>query len=169
MGQIKIQASPQTTSDLVTNFLGNSAGLTAVAWVGISTTKYSCILGAGLISKVAVHVSVSSGNIDIGVYSGTGVGNARQPNAKLVSTGSTACPVPGYAVLNLSSPIYCDLSMYFGMTCDNTTASFFGTSGNVSDILDAQSLAGATAFPLPATASSLSGASNRNPWIIGLA
>lgn len=74
----------------------------------------------GNLRDVAVYVGVSSGNVDVGVYS------TASTRAKLWSSGSVACPAAnGWGIVgdpNLAVTAGQQLDLW--LSCDNTTATF---------------------------------------------
>lgn len=145
------------------------AGYVAAAWQNVNSAVYVRSMGAGLISKLGIHVTTQSGNIALAVYRGVGAGRLRVPVDRLATTGTFACPAAGYVETALDVPVYVTENDYLAMSCDNTTAAVYGTSANISALSLGFSFVQATAHPLPATAGSLSGTSFRLPVIVGAA
>lgn len=98
------------------NFLvGTGATMTTAndaIWVPFTVAKRVTI------SRVRIgEIITSSGNIDVGVYTDTGV--------RLVSSGSIACPVAGpERDIVLNSTTFGPGTFFFGLACDNTVATF---------------------------------------------
>jgi len=140
----------------------------AVVWVGANSARYLRSQGHGTISKVAIHPIVQSGNISVGVYTGSGVGNARVPAGRIATTGSMACPVGGYIEIALDGTVYVSEGDFFALSCDNATASFLGMSGNASSLYKGWAYTQATAHALPTSAGTLTATTSSLPTIIGI-
>ena len=134
--------------------------------LGSGVSAFSRITGSGAITKVGIIVGVQSGNIDIGVYSNSGVGRNANPNIKRASTGSIACPAAGYQVVALS--VVVQPGDWFAIVADNGTAAFGRTSSTVVGL--AKGLLGYenAAFPLPGTASPLGINGAFTPILVGV-
>lgn len=117
------------------------------------------------ISKLAVSVGTSAGNLCLAVYSNTGVGTAARPAARLATTGSVPCPATGVAVVPLTAAVDVTPEMWFGIVCDSGTATFGRILGSGLSVLgDGFSQRMSEAFPAPATLSGLVG--NGSGWLI---
>lgn len=84
---------------------------------------YRCI-GGGSISKIALRVGTSSGNISVAVYRNSGTGRASVPGTRLATSGAVACPSSGYAEVSLGATIDVEPGDWFALSCDNNTATF---------------------------------------------
>lgn len=107
-----------------------------------------------VINGLRLCIGTSSGNIDVGLYSDSG----GAPNARITSSGSTACPASGYRTISLTpQAIGAGTELWLGIAADNTTVAFVGVTGLVGgaaiDVVKTQ----ASAFPLPATATPSAG------------
>lgn len=141
---------PPHTIDLraVTGGVGNNAA---------SRTNYMRARGMALtISKLAVNIGTSSGNICLAVYSNTGTGTAARPAALKATTGSVVCPAAGEAVVALTAPVLVQPGDWFALAADNATATFARNS------VPSMTTAGlaftcqqTSAFPCPTTPASL--------------
>lgn len=127
--------------------------------------------GAGLISKIAIHVGVQSGNVSVGIYSKTGSGRSTLPLTRRATSGTVACPAPGYAEIALDVPVYVTSDDYFAISCDNTTATFFrATAIGFSNLVAGVGVQYATHHPLPATATTpITTAIGAAPAMVGVA
>jgi hypothetical protein len=117
-------------------------------WTTANTAVYMpfTIQSPMLAQKMAVDVSVQSGNLDLGIYSEKG--------ARLVSMGSTAVAVAGLQVADIADTWLPAGTYFAAMNCDNITASFFGLSTLVTLARSGgllQQAVGAVALPSPAT------------------
>lgn len=104
-------------------------------------------------SNAAVRVSVSAGNLDMGVYDEGG-------NA-LVTKGSIAVAAAGLQVVDFTAsisqgsadPLLGPGTYYFAMACSSATASFFRLANvSIGNLRVCGCRWQATALPLPATA-----------------
>ena len=104
------------------------------------------------VNGVRLKVITSSGNIDVGVYDGTG--------DRLGSAGSTPCPSVGKNTVSLVTPasVYTPGVHYLALAADNITATFSLSGADA--ILGVYSFA--SSFPLPASFSLA------NPAVINL-
>lgn len=93
-------------------------------------TRYWRGLGAGDISKIAVHVVGSSGNVSAGVYRNSGSGQSAVPSTRLATSGAVACPAAGYAEISLGATVTFLPGDWFGFSSDNTTVSVKGNGTN---------------------------------------
>lgn len=156
------------------NMIWCALGVTsAQVWATANAARYIRVIGSGTITKIAMDVSVQSGNICVAVYRRTGSGLSAKPGARVATSGSVACPAVGYAEVSLGGSIALYDGDYLAMSVDNTTASFRGLSGpsGVSGgMASGYSWDQGTAFPLPATATTgASGSASRIPLLIGVA
>lgn len=98
-------------------------------WDTANRAYFWRLIGAATITKIGVRVGVSSGNISLAVYRNTGVGRAAAPGTQLATTGAIACPPAGVDTnVPLGSTVVLQPGDWVGMSCDNTTASFYGQS-----------------------------------------
>lgn len=126
----------------------------AVALSGPNRGAYFRSLGAGTISKIALHVSVASGNISVAVCRGPGGRGA--PTSRLATSGAIACPAAGYAEIPLGASVTVNPATDFlCLSTDNNTATFygFGSMGednpNSTSIANGLSMTEAGAHPIP--------------------
>lgn len=121
---------------------------------GANRCLYLRATGSGVISKIAVDIGTSSGNIDVGVYANTGVGRAARPAARKTSSGSVASPGTGYQEIALTASVYVEEGDWLAVSSDNATVTYALTGGNGSSGSMAQGLSHfqTGTFPLPATA-----------------
>lgn len=136
-------------------YIGQAAS--AAINVGSSlNARYTRVYGGGTITKLRIYVAVQSGNIDVGVYSNSGVGANAIPGARKNAAGSTACPAVGYADIAIASTAVVE-GDWIGVAADNVTVTFaqlqFGYTASGGAGVAA---VGTSQFPLPATAGNLS-------------
>lgn len=108
--------------------------------------------GGYTISNLVVFVNNSSGNISVATYTGAGSGLAAAPTGgQTAASGAIACPAGGNATVSLGSSVSPGLTDWAGLSADNTSATFYMSSG-INTLL-ASGLGGfqATAHPLPGT------------------
>jgi len=142
-------------------FVGAAQALSAT-----NAAFFGRVTGAGTITKLAVHVGTSSGNISMAVYANSGVGLAAIPGARQDTTGAVACPATGYQEVALGGSVDVVAGMWFALSADNTTATFLpvAASTGITNLGKGFGMSGATQHPCPATAG---GSSYRcNPFII---
>lgn len=136
--------------------------LNATTTLNANQAVYLRVKGKGWISKIALHVNVSSGNIDVGVYASDlgAPGSTARPTTRKASSGSVVCPAAGAAVVALSTPVYCEEGDWLALVVDNATASFYrgGAGGFSTTLANGFSHHQSAAFPLPATATPSTGA-----------
>lgn len=95
------------------------------------------------------EVTTSSGNIDVGLYTSKLVGSEYQPDVRLVSSGSVACPAVGAnRDVGVSSTTLGPGLFFLALACDNTTAAF----RRFFDVALSGVWLQSNAFPLPASA-----------------
>lgn len=136
----------------------NSGGLlpvhTARVWDSANRAYFWRVLSGMTITKIGVRVGVQSGNISLAVYRNSGSGRSSAPGTQLVTTGAIACPASGEALVSLGSSVSLQPGDWFGMSCDNNTASFFGTGVGITLSTALYSGMGgyqSSAHPCPAT------------------
>ena len=99
---------------------------------------------AATITGCRITVGVQSGNISVGLYSGT---------SRVATSGAVACPAAGVADVNFTGNYSAAAGRYYiGLSCDNTTATFAWTESSTGGTGPATSRFEASAHPLPATA-----------------
>lgn len=97
------------------------------------------------ITGARVRVNVSSGNISVGIFSADG-------GTRHATTGTIACPGTGNQAVTFTSAVALPPGIYVAaLSCDNTTAQFFGTT--IGQPYGASSHA--ASHPLPTTLSSV--------------
>lgn len=84
------------------------------------------VLGSGRISKLRVFNTVSSGNLRVACWAGTGAGLARTPGPLKGSSAITAVAAAGSQDVALTATIDALEGDYFGLAYDNGTARFMG-------------------------------------------
>lgn len=110
------------------------------------------LTGSATVTTVRFGVSVSSGNVDVGIYSLSGT-----TLTKLASSGSTACPAGGDASITIASTTLNPTSgpFYLAIAVDNTSATLYsgqGTANMIASPITGQTMYRFTSsFPLPAT------------------
>jgi hypothetical protein len=127
------------------------------------------VQGGGTISKIALQVQASSGNICVGVYANTGAGRAAAPGARLASSGIVACPATGYAEVALGASVdvkHGEHWLYFWL--DNLTATVKAVQTLGTDITKGLSGYHDNATPAPVSAPGLLNG-NRHYVLVGVA
>lgn len=83
------------------------------------------VLGSGVITKIAVRIVASSGNIDVGVYANSGSGGTQLPGAKK-TVASMASPGTGYRELALGASVTVVPGDWFYLNVSNVACTFWG-------------------------------------------
>lgn len=135
----------------------------------VNRAIYARVTGGGTITKIGLLVGTSSGNIDVGVFTSTGVGRSARPNVRLRSSGATACPTAGYAEVSLGGSVVVQSGDWLAIAADNTTATFGaisspGASDLVAGLLHYQD----NGYTLPAAAA-VTAAGMRAICLVGVA
>lgn len=106
--------------------------------------------GGGTITKIAIVVGTSSGNVCVAVARGTGGQNA--PTTRVATSGSVPCPASGYAEIALTSLVAVSaVTDYLVLAPDNATATFLRAGAGSTFAWSAGlSYWQASAFPVPA-------------------
>lgn len=99
------------------------------------------------VTGIRVHIQVSSGNLDVGIYD--------ESCTRLVSLGSTASPGTGGQLLDIADTELTPGRYYFAMVCDNTTINF-ARDISYSAVLGRWQYED-SAFPLPASVAAFDG------------
>lgn len=124
---------------------------------GVNVAYFYKALGWGqTVSSLRINVGIASGNIDVGIYSGTGSGTSSLPSTLLGHTGSIACPTAGLATVSLLAPVTIPPGAWFAIVADNTTVTFTNVAAVVAALQAGRTAFQNTAFPLPATAAATS-------------
>lgn len=135
-----LQITPHFVGPGFQGTTANTIGTNNVAVCGSFTTQVPV-----MVSTIAVHVNVASGNMDVGIYDIFG--------NRMVSNGGVAVPAAGRAQLALSSRFNLAPGVYWMcMSVDNTTATLGSATGASSQFSGYQSCSGAN-YPLPSTLS----------------
>jgi len=144
---------------------------TDVAVVGTvaNTALYYRVRDGGTISKVALEVTTSSGNISVGVYANSGSGRSAAPSALKVSSGALACPAIGVQEIALTAAIRVEPGDWLAISADNATAAFRSTitAEETTALGNGLCYKQATAHPLPSTPASLTAITGRNILLVG--
>lgn len=129
-------------------------------------------IGASMtITKIGLHIGVSSGNISVGIYSPTAVDpSIALPGVRKVTSGAVACPAAGFQTVTIASTV-CNNGDFLALSCDNATATFlaFTTGINSSNIFLGFGGYQESGHPLPTTPGSIDPNLNRAPVLKGLA
>ena len=115
-------------------------GAISGATLGIANRRfYHRVMGAGTISKLAVVVTVQSGNFGLEVFRNNGSdGRAAAPTGSPVATtGSVAVPAVGWRETALAASVDVEDGDWFSIWCDNTTAAFCRTVNTATGMADA--------------------------------
>lgn len=110
------------------------------------------VFSGGSISKIGMHVTTSTGNISVAVYSNTGTGASAVPGTRLATSGAVACPAVGYAEVSLGATITVAIGDWIAISAD--AASAFRSMGNsliASNLGLGTCLYKETAHPAPAS------------------
>lgn len=132
-----------------------ASGLSAanVAWYSRAS------VGGVTISKVAIHVGTSSGNISVAVYANSGSGRSATPGGgRRATSGAVACPAGGYAEVALGASVALNRGDWFALSADNSTAAFFVSGASavvVTSLTAGLEYAQTSGHPCPATPGSL--------------
>ena len=116
------------------------------------------------VTSLTILIGVSSGNVDVGIYSWDGTTATRLSSSgttavgtlnttQTIALGATVVLVPG-------------VNYFFALAPDNATASFgrMGSADGDAGAYGSRSVLKASSFPLPSTLTSLSG-NFFTPWI----
>lgn len=85
---------------------------------------YLRVQGGGTISKIAVQIGTSSGNICAAVYQDAIVGGLHCPRTRIATTGSIASPGTGRRELSLGASVVVRHGDWFYLGADNATVTF---------------------------------------------
>lgn len=122
-------------------------------WAGTNRAKYSRTFGAAAITGIQIVVGTASGNISCATYSNTGAGTSARPNTRRQTSGAVACPASGVATVALGASDTMAEGDWFGMSCDNTTATFQrSTAASATSILNGWLHSESAAHPCPSPA-----------------
>lgn len=154
----------------VTRIAGFPAGLSgnAATWETANGIAFARVDVGGRISKVGMHVDVSSGNISVAVFRGSGAGSEHVPTTRVATSGEVACPASGYQEVLLGATVDVEPGDFLALSCDNTTASFRSLSGFTSPLFAGSYYKRGTAHPAPATAGSVAAGATRMPMLVGI-
>lgn len=143
----------------------------AVVGTAANTALYYRVRDGATISKIALEVTTSSGNISVGVYANSGTGRAAVPSALKVSSGAVACPAAGVQEIALTAPIRVEPGDWLAISADNATAAFRSTitAEETSALGNGLCYKQATAHPLPSAPASLTAITGRNILLVGTA
>jgi hypothetical protein len=144
---------------------------TSVVGTVANTALYFRVRDSGTISKIALEVTVSNGNISVGVYASSGEGRAAVPASLKATTGAIACPAVGPQEIALPASLHVSAGDWFAISSDNGTAAFRSllTAELSTPLANGRCYKQATAHPLPATPSSLTGVTGRAIVLVGTA
>lgn len=101
------------------------------------------------VDRIGVPVNASAGNIDVGIYADDGTGNA--PGARIVSSGSIACPAAGGALVTIASTDLTPGLYWLAIAASSTSATFAftGTGSGGAARFAKKFRTQTTALPLP--------------------
>lgn len=136
---------------------------------GTNQARYVRVLEGGTISSVMLIVATASGNVCVAAYRNSGSGRSSVPGAQLASSGSVACPAAGDATISLGATITLYSGDWLAIAFDNSSA-IVASSPNgsvVSTLGSGRHFQQLTAFPLPASPSSLTALKATVPLLIG--
>ena len=133
---------------VITNYLPGTS-TQSVVWGAANDARYVRVLAGGSITKIGFHVATSSGNISVAVKADS----SGSPGATVLSSGAVSCPAAGYQEVSLGGTATVSPGDWLCMSCDNTTATFVGFSGQDDTTLAASiSGRGSTSHPVPSGA-----------------
>ncbi|WP_248240539.1 hypothetical protein [Microbacterium kunmingense] len=169
-------ASGKAVSQLaLRGFDRGAAVVTNQTWPTSNLIAFAAVTEGGRISKIALEVMVSNGNISVAVYRGAGgPGGALVPGARAATSGAVACPAVGYAEVSLGAAVDVEPGDFLALSCDNVTAVFAGLSGTASSLQAGfyYRSVSVSAHPAPNPAPSganLTPSMNRVPLLVGVA
>lgn len=137
-------------------------------FTGANRGMYARVVSGGSISKVALEVAVSSGNISVAAYQNSGTGRSSVPGTRLATSGAVACPGTGYQEVSLGATITVAAGDWLFLSCDNTTASFNRWSNASGSALNnGMTFRQDSAHPAPSTVGTLA-ATSYVPILIGV-
>ena len=129
--------------------------------------------GFGFISKIALEIVTSSGNIGVAVYANTGTGRAAKPTGiPLATSGMVACPAAGYAELTLGATVFVKPGDWFAYSPDNATVTVraFSAAPTVTALANGfQWAESGSNLPSPIVPAALASMIGRMPVLIGTA
>lgn len=140
-----------------------------VGYVGMvvaGDAMYYRVTGSGVITKIGLIISVSSGNVSVAVLRGTP--GITTPGARIATSGAVACPAGGSQEISLGGSVAVNEGDWFALSCDNTTATFgiAAGAGAETGVAAGFTYRGATSHhPVPASPSGLL-ASIRSAFIL---
>lgn len=146
------------------------ANANTTASIGLANrTIYQRVVSGATITKVAIDVTTSAGNIAISVHSNTGSGRTSAPGTRLATTGAVACPAVGYAEISLGASVVVAAGDWIGIGGDNATTAFrgFGNALLASDLFAGRS-GYASDYPAPNPPSAITNGLGRAPLVIGV-
>lgn len=170
-----VQAAALATKDsphgwgFTATFVTTAVGLALTAIPSVNDARYMRVIGGAVITKLGIEVGVASGNISLAHHLASGVGRDAVPGTRQQTTGAVACPASGWAEVSLGASSTVASGDFFGISADNTTATFRGSSGNATNMFKGMSYSQGTAHPLPSTPSSLTPSFFRVFVIVGVA
>lgn len=127
--------------------------VTGSSAIGANKAEFTAfeVTSAMTLDRLLVKVTATSGNVDVGIYDATGTGGA--PGARVVHSGSTACPGTGIQKIAFSSTVLQPGRYWAAFSTDNGTAGLNYCTGldSLETFLDCR-YTQSTAFPLPSTA-----------------
>ena len=171
-----VSTATQNALNAKTNTLGivqTRGTFTATGYITIGgtggITRYNRVVEGGVISKIRIYVSVSSGNVAVAVYANSGTGISSVPGGRLGTSGSVACPATGFADVSLGGNVTVSPGDWLALSADGNTATFWGTSG-AGDSTFSTGLQGSNAtFPPADPAGTMTPGNNRMHALVGIA
>lgn len=137
-------------------FIGNNANPNSATAVGGGANRgqFQAVYVPQTVVMTGIRYvcTVSSGNIDVGVYDSSG--------NRLASSGSTASPGTDRQTINFSSSVALAPGTYWlALSADNTTATFARSAGVTADGVVGYCVV-TSAFPLPSSVTLNTGSGN---------
>lgn len=125
------------------------------------------------VSKLAVHVTATAGNVCLAVARGAG-GRSAADLSRIATTGAVPCPAVGYAEIALDVPVdVSPVTDWFGYSADTATPTFYGEMNSgfgLSPLIAGRAFFNSNDFPLSAVVGGgTNGYISRHVTIIGVA
>ena len=167
-GAVLVADSAETTglNWAVDPFVVTCPGATPTLIAGVANWGFAMrAYGSGLISKIALQIGTSAGDICVAHYANTGVGPNATPATRLATSGAVACPASGYREVALTVPTYVRTGDWLTVSFSSSSATAFGVAAPGSSIANnGLSWASNGSHPLPSSFAALSGDRQFRLW-----
>lgn len=140
--------------------------------VGANVAYYLRVKGGGTISSIGLETVTASGNIMVAAYTNSGSGRNARPTGGQLSVSASTAASAGYQEVALGSSVELNSGDWLALSCDNATATFRCVkNGSVvpTALVHGFQYQQSSAFPLPATPSSLALSHARGFVLLGVA